>query len=72
MDENDLGNLGREFLGTDRKGFTYWKDENDRYVYQRYADRDYFVRGQNMRSEWVGWICTVGAWERTFHRMIER
>ena len=37
--------------------YTYWQAP-DRYVYQ-YDER---------RGEWVGWLCSLEAWERTFSK----
>lgn len=37
--------------------FSYWIDD-DHYVYQR----------REMSGEWVGWFCSLPAWERTFNK----
>ncbi len=35
--------------------FTYWQD-SDRYIYQR----------DETAGVWIGWLCSLGAWESTF------
>lgn len=43
-------------VGTSHNRFSYWLDHRDLYVYQ-YDDRC---------REWIGWLCSLDVWERTF------
>ncbi len=65
MDENKL-----EFLGKDKHGFSYYLDEKDNYVYQKYTNRDYFFHGENMKNKFNGWFCSFVAWKRRLHKLL--
>lgn len=47
----------RTLVGRDHKYNTYWRDNSDRYVYQKLANGD-----------WNGWLCSLDVWERTLSK----
>jgi hypothetical protein len=49
----------RILLGHCAKGYGYWRDDNDRYIYQT-----------SPTGEWIGWYCSLAAWESTMHRTL--
>jgi hypothetical protein len=45
-------------LGTDKNGYTYLEG-SDRYVYQFDGPK------------YLGWFCSLPAWERTMHKILD-
>lgn len=52
-----------EFVGVDKKGFQFYKNNEDHYIYMKYPDRDYFVGDINRKNEIAGWFCSSPCWE---------
>ncbi len=53
----------RTKVATSHEGlYSYWLDRSDRYIYQR---KEWSDKGAPT-GEWIGWMCSEPAWERTF------
>lgn len=53
-----------KFLGTSKK------DKSKGYKF--YARPDHYVYSYKPTGELVGYLCTVAAWERTYHTLLEK
>jgi hypothetical protein len=69
--KNPESDLNLTFLGKDAKGFLYWLNPRDRYVYQQFpTGKEYWSHNHNQQGQMNGWICSEGVWDRTFHKLI--
>ena len=59
----------REYLGRDEKGFRYYLDRSNMYVYQQYPE-EFWMDGHNFGGEWVGWICHSDIWHGSFEQIL--
>ena len=46
--------MKRTRIATSHEGkYSYWRDDQDRYIYQR----------NEFTGEWIGWYCALSSWD---------
>ena len=59
-----------ECLGTCPKGYRYWRGA-DNHVYQQMPS-EHWWNGHDVGNRFNGWMCSLWAWERHLHKLVQK